>query len=131
MRYALVMRNILLVLAMLISHIVCPFQCMGQHAAAQESVAPTRCHCCSHPASETNDPLAPQDDEVRCDCICQGATLSEHFTLPPASEVSAFIATGFSLTADRFAVTTQVNDDSPPRAPLGRTFHLALHSLVV
>lgn len=128
------MRQLLLVLSMLASLVVCPFDCMGRMAEGQGALAAGgKCCCCSHCDTTSDEPGEPNSESQRCDCICNGAVLADSLSI--SFDQSATWETGAADVAIplelSIAVARHENHDAVGRMRPGRSRHLALHSLQV
>src|SRR5262245_48011585 len=94
------MHGFLLVLSMLTSLIVCPFECMGRMTAGHGSIESGRkCCCCSHGGTNSDDAGEPNPDSPRCDCVCNGALLTDNvsFSIDAASAGMVGLSDGTAL----------------------------------
>lgn len=128
------MRHLLLILSMLASLVVCPFDCMGRMADGQGALmAGGKCCCCSHCNTNSDEPCEPNSDGQRCECICNGAVLTDSISIAFDQSVTwgigaAHVAIPLELTP---SAARHENDDAVGRMRPGRSRHLALHSLQV
>ncbi|MDZ4686215.1 MAG: hypothetical protein SH850_14200 [Planctomycetaceae bacterium] len=128
------MRQLLLVLSMLTSFVVCPFDCMGRMTTGDAvGLSAGGCRCCSQCGTDSDDPSAPTSDGQRCDCICNGALLTDSVSISAdgsmAWSVDAVIAA--APVALGLAAARQESQNAADRMRPGRSLHLALHSLQV
>jgi hypothetical protein len=129
------MRQFLLVFSMLTSLVVCPFDCMGRMTTGDAvGMSVGGCRCCSQCGSDSDDPCTPNSDGQRCDCICNGAVLTDSVSISAdgsmAWSVDAVVASApvaLGLAAARHEIQNVATDRMRP----GRSLHLALHSLQV
>lgn len=77
------MFRILLVLNLVGALNACPFVCMGHAAGSDRSDAATEtCPCCaSSHAPDSDEPMVPAEEDGCCDCICNGAVVSDETTV--------------------------------------------------
>lgn len=119
---------------MLASLLVCPFDCMGRMAEGQGTLtAGGECCCCSRCNTNSDEPREPNSDGQRCDCICNGAVLTDSISISFDQSVTwgtgaADVAIPLELS---IAAACHENNDAIGRMRLGRSRHLALHSLQV
>jgi len=125
------MRQLLLVLTMLISLVICPFDCMGRMTTGDgEGASGRKCGCCSHCTESPATPSVPTSDEQRCDCICSGAVLIDSVSLPAdQSLTSAFAVIDVPAAVElALAAVHRESADASGLIRPGRSLHLAMHS---
>jgi len=127
------MQQLLLVLAMLTSLVICPFDCMGRTVAGDGNGMVGRKCCCSRCTENPATPAEPTPDGQRCDCICNGAVLADDVSLPvDQSMTSAFAVIEVPASVElAVAAGTQESADYAGLIRPGRSRHLALHSLQI
>lgn len=133
-RYLFDMRQWLLVLSMLASHAVCPFNCMGQMSMGDGTAALSGgCACCAHCHPGPEAPSEPCSDGPCCDCICNGAVLAT-MTSIAFDDVSAWSADLLVIVDPVLSLQAALCQDREidrGRMRPGRSLHLALHALQV
>ncbi len=129
-----VMREWTLILLMLVSLIACPFDCMGRMTAGGVTdTCSGRCCCCSRHQTNSDTPTPTHPTEQRCDCICNGALITDSVVVnldcPSSCHVGPLliVAPGLLFHTEE----SQDNRSAISRLRLGRSLHLALHSLQV
>jgi len=128
------MRDRLLVLSMLATLIVCPFNCMGQMTVGNVAfVSSGGCHCCADCGTDPDNPAEPNSDSPCCDCFCNGAILVGVTSLS-LDDVSAWGADLLVVADPVLSLQAALHQDrevNRGRMRPGRALHLALHSLQV
>jgi hypothetical protein len=128
------MRGFLLVLSMLTSLVVCPFECMGRMTAGQDkSASAGKCCCCSHGRTDSQDPSDPSPGSPRCDCICNGALLTDSVLLSMDATFAGTVnlSEATALLELTLAAAHAESAEAARRIRPGRSVHLALHSLQI
>jgi hypothetical protein len=125
------MPQMLLVLAMVLSLVACPFDCMGRMTAGEGGAA--RGCCCARCAENPVMPSEPTSDGPRCDCICYGAVLIDSVSLPfDPSSASAFAVVDVPVFVELARVDgAHPSAESAGLIRPGRSLHLALHSMQI
>ena len=128
------MRQCLLVLSMLMSLVVCPFDCMGRMTTADVTgVSAGGCPSCTHCGTDSDDPCGPNSGGQRCDCICNGAVLTDNVSISADWSV-AWCVDAVEVVAPvehALAAARLESNDAACQMRLGRSLHLALHSLQI
>lgn len=132
--YSRRMRHWLLILSMLASLAVCPFNCMEQMSMGDGTAAPSGgCVCCAHCHTDSEAPAEPCSDSPCCDCICNGAVLAT-MTSISFDDVSVWGVDLLVVVDPVLSLQAAMRQDREVdrgRMRPGRSLHLALHSLQV
>ncbi len=130
------MSKSLTALLMIVGLVACPFRCTAQSTRTQpaKEVADSGCRCCAHRSKPTEAPAAPKSDDDCCNCICNGAVLTdrESDVAVERSLVAAAVDISAMGVAEFARVTTCRRwDDDSGRGMPGRARRLAIHSLQI
>ena len=130
------MSKSLTALLMIAGLVACPFRCTAQSAPPQpaKAVADSGCRCCAHRSKPAKAPAAPKSDDDCCNCICNGAVLTdrESGVAVELSHVDSAVDAGAMGVVQSVRVTScRRLDDDPGRGMPGRARRLAIHSLQI
>ena len=130
------MSHSLTALLMIASLVACPFRCTAQSTRPQpaKAVADSGCRCCAHRSKPAEAPASPKSDDDCCNCICNGAVLTDrdsHVAVELSHVVSAVHAGAMGVDRSVRVTSCRRVDDDPGRGLPGRARRLAMHSLQI